>query len=190
MRNIEFIVLHYTASVDVGRNTINSWHQARGWNEIGYHFVVRKNGRIEEGRDISKVGAHTRGYNKDSIGIVLTGSNDLAWYPTNKQIVAAKVLIAALRSAYAIPQHKVYLHRELGSTACPGRLSKSKLLEGSVKKVAKKVSETDKATDWVKGNKILNVVNDQPISRKDFAVALYRYANNRKRLFSRLFRRK
>ncbi|KKK86298.1 hypothetical protein LCGC14_2764610, partial [marine sediment metagenome] len=100
MRKIEFLVLHYTASTDVGRSTINAWHVARDFAEVGYHYIIRKNGKVEIGRALSKIGAHTRGFNKNSIGIVLTGADNLKWYPSNKQIKAAQKLIAELRSTY------------------------------------------------------------------------------------------
>ena len=52
---------------------IDAWHRAQGWNKIGYHYVVRMDGTVEEGRLLSEVGAHVRGLNRQAIGICFTG---------------------------------------------------------------------------------------------------------------------
>lgn len=70
--NRQKAVIHHTASHDVSAETIDKWHRERGWDGIGYHFVIRKDGSVEKGRSLSKIGAHARGRN-DWIGIVLTG---------------------------------------------------------------------------------------------------------------------
>lgn len=67
-------VIHHTAGSDVPVGVINIQHKARGWDGIGYHFLIRKNGTIEEGRSLNKVGAHALGRN-NYIGIALTGNN-------------------------------------------------------------------------------------------------------------------
>ena len=65
-------VIHHTASHDISSEVIDVWHKERGWNGIGYHFIIRANGVVEEGRDINKIGAHAKGRNH-YIGIALTG---------------------------------------------------------------------------------------------------------------------
>lgn len=71
------IVIHTAA--DRGRDTsakqINVWHIARGFLGIGYHYVVRKDGRIELGRSLSRKGAHLEGAN-DTIGICCSGHGE------------------------------------------------------------------------------------------------------------------
>jgi hypothetical protein len=53
---------------------IRKWHvDERGWKDIGYHFLITKNGDVHKCRDISEVGAHAKGHNLDSVGICLTG---------------------------------------------------------------------------------------------------------------------
>lgn len=71
--NWEGITIHHSASPDVSANEIDRWHKERGWKGIGYHFVIRKNGAIELGRNINSVGAHNRGKNGSHIGICATG---------------------------------------------------------------------------------------------------------------------
>ena len=80
MREINKIIIHCSDSPDsntkVNAKTIDLWHRSRGWSGIGYHFVVLKSGIVEKGRDLKRFGAHTKGHNKDSIGIVWIGRND------------------------------------------------------------------------------------------------------------------
>jgi len=68
-------VIHHTDSGDVSAATIDQWHKERGWNGIGYHFIIRTDGTIEEGRAITKRGAHARGRN-NFVGIALCGRED------------------------------------------------------------------------------------------------------------------
>ena len=80
---IKYGVIHCAdtpADMDIGAKEINEWHIARGWAAIGYHFVIRRNGQVEKGRDLDgdgdvfdEQGAHVAGYNKNSIGICLVG---------------------------------------------------------------------------------------------------------------------
>ena len=79
MRNINQIIVHCSAtppSMIVGADDIRKWHITRGWSDIGYHYVIRRNGVTEAGRDIEKAGAHAKGHNEDSIGICLIGGID------------------------------------------------------------------------------------------------------------------
>jgi N-acetylmuramoyl-L-alanine amidase len=82
-RNIKFIVLHCAAtppSMDVGRERIKKWHLERGFSDVGYHFIIKRNGKIDKGRDLDgdglvleEVGAHAKGFNSRSIGICWVG---------------------------------------------------------------------------------------------------------------------
>ena len=119
------IVIHHSASNDVPASTIHNWHRQRGWAGIGYHFVIRKNGRIERGRPQAAVGAHAgAGYNGHSIGICLCG-NFMNEKPDPRQIASLKELITWLNQTYASqnPQGMdVKLHRDVAKTSCPGDL--------------------------------------------------------------------
>jgi len=74
---LDHAVIHHTASHDVSSATIDQWHKERGWDGIGYHYIIRKDGTIEEGRSLNKKGAHARGRNL-WIGIALTGYEDFS----------------------------------------------------------------------------------------------------------------
>jgi len=78
-QNTEAIVWHCSAtppSRDIGSGDIDIMHKARGWDGIGYGLVIRRDGRVEVGEDLKKAGAHAKGWNNKSIGIVLVGGVD------------------------------------------------------------------------------------------------------------------
>ena len=86
MRKIDTVVIHCSATpptMDIGRKEIDEWHRAKGWNGIGYHYVIRRNGEIENGREIGTVGAHVAGHNAHSVGICLVGGVDSHNQPEN-----------------------------------------------------------------------------------------------------------
>lgn len=76
MREINKIIVHASAtapSQDIGVSEIRHWHLGKGWSDVGYHYVIRRDGTREYGRDIKIPGAHAKGHNEDSIGICLVG---------------------------------------------------------------------------------------------------------------------
>ena len=118
------IVIHCSATSpvrDVGRAEIDQWHKARGWAGIGYHFVIRRDGALEHGREATKVGAHARGHNTRSIGVCLIGGVDEAGHPstnfTQAQWVTLERLLVALKLVW--PAAKVIGHNEVSAKACP-----------------------------------------------------------------------
>jgi len=58
---------------DINAAEIHCWHRKQGWDGIGYHWVIRRDGTLEAGRPEYWTGAHTRGHNRGSIGICLIG---------------------------------------------------------------------------------------------------------------------
>lgn len=111
------IVIHHSASKDVSAAEIHRWHQASGWSGIGYHYVIRKDGQIELGRPVDMIGAHTLGYNEESIGICLTG-NFMQESPTPEQLMALRELIQEIKKQYG--EIEINRHRDLAQTNCPG----------------------------------------------------------------------
>ena len=125
MREINRIILHCSATPEGKDFTvadIDRWHKQRGWQGIGYHYVVYRDGSIHNGRDIAVAGAHTSGYNKDSIGICYIGGvaadgktpKDTR---TAEQIVALRELVDKLKKQY--PQATIHGHYEFANKACP-----------------------------------------------------------------------
>lgn len=78
MRKIDLVVVHCSATppdMDIGAKEIDTWHRQppQSFRKIGYHYVIRRNGFIEEGRPVFEVGAHASQVNSRSIGICLVG---------------------------------------------------------------------------------------------------------------------
>ena len=74
--NTELIVIHCAAtppSMDIGVEEIRRWHLKKGWTDIGYHYVIRRDGTVEVGRNNRVQGAHAKGYNHESVSICLVG---------------------------------------------------------------------------------------------------------------------
>ena len=127
MRKIDTIVWHTAASGDEAAGThfdasadqIDDWHKDRGWDGIGYHYVVRWDGTVERGRTLSAIGAHAKPYNRNSIGICFSGHGDIARH-SPLQEAAGVALTRALMDAFGVPAVRVVGHGELveGRT-CP-----------------------------------------------------------------------
>ena len=111
-RAIDFIVWHTsaTADQDIGVKEIREWHKAKGWRDVGYHLIIRRDGTVEQGRLLDDIGAHVRGYNSRSIGICIVGGKKTirGWEPnyTPAQWVTVGQLAARLSGIYPDAQHK------------------------------------------------------------------------------------
>lgn len=125
MRPLVRVILHHSASPrsTTTANQITEWHKAKGWNTIGYHWVVEDGGVVVAGRPLDMRGAHCPqdNANYDSIGICITGDNTVegeGW--SEEQINAAVRLTNSLCFIFGISL--VYGHRDVPGTAtlCPG----------------------------------------------------------------------
>lgn len=125
MRAINEIIVHCTATPE-GREVmvsdINRWHQERGYDGIGYHFVVDLDGNIHQGRAIERVGAHCKGHNAHSIGVCYVGglAADGKTPKDTRTIAQSAALEAVLRQLKGqFPTAKIYGHRDFANKACP-----------------------------------------------------------------------
>ena len=116
MRKIAKIIVHHTA-VDASIDQLRVSAQRRGYSDIPYHFVITADGALHATRPITRMGAHCKGHNADSIGIALMGNLDRV-PPTEAQVATLTRLIADLRRKFPVP---VMAHGDLRPTACPGR---------------------------------------------------------------------
>jgi N-acetyl-anhydromuramyl-L-alanine amidase AmpD len=119
-RSTNRVIVHHSASSDVSAATLHGWHLNQGWSGIGYHFVIRRNGNIERGRELSAIGSHSgpKG-NGDSVGVCLTGNFEID-KPTAAQINSLVWLI----TRYLEPRYgslQVVGHSDVMATACPGK---------------------------------------------------------------------
>lgn len=115
---VKYIVWHTAADRrdngerDTSVAEIRAWHRANGWSDIGYHYVIRRDGRVEVGRPENHPGAHTKGLNTCSIGICFSGHGDLQPL-TPQQVVAGQELTIRLMKKYGVPVWRVIGHREV-----------------------------------------------------------------------------
>lgn len=100
-------------------DAIRRSHVAKGWADIGYHFVIDPSGRVYEARPIVLQGAHVKYNNPHNLGIVLLG-NFMEQQPTDEALVTLDAFLAGAMRRYRVPVARVVTHRELRPTACPG----------------------------------------------------------------------
>jgi N-acetylmuramoyl-L-alanine amidase len=125
MNKINKLIIHCSATPEnrkVSVQTIREWHLARGWSDIGYHYVIGLDGTIANGRDLRIQGAHTRGENKNSLGICYIGGVELDGKTpkdtrTDAQKESLTELLLELKSLFC--DSVVHGHRDFSNKACP-----------------------------------------------------------------------
>lgn len=134
-RKTEYLILHTSASAYGDVPLIREWHIARGFTDVGYHFViengyptasvyktrqplVERNGLVTIGRPLTVNGAHAYGYNSKSVGVCMIGRNGMY---TVEQIDSAIALVAGLQVLYSVPTAKVIGHYETWSGKVQGK---------------------------------------------------------------------
>jgi hypothetical protein len=126
-----WIVIHHSASPTGSAAVFDKEHKAKGWDGVGYHFVIGNGTMTGDGQvevtprwPVQKWGAHAKTldnrYNEYGIGICLVGNFDNE-RPTSAQMKALTELVAYLMQTYRIPASNVVGHRDTKPTDCPGR---------------------------------------------------------------------
>ena len=131
MRKLDRIILHCTATPEgrhVDVDTIRVWHKARGWSDVGYHFVIYFDGSVHAGRAVEKTGAHVAGHNATTIGVVYVGGTDAAGKAKDTMNAAQETafvnLVKHLRDQYG--PLTLHGHNEYAAKACPSFIVKDK----------------------------------------------------------------
>lgn len=126
MRAINKIILHCSATQegkDFDVEDIREWHLQRGFTDVGYHYVIKLDGTIQDGRDIRSIGAHCKGQNYGSISICYVGGLDKEGKGkdtrTNEQKESLLNLIDDLLLAYDLTIDDVYCHYQFAKKLCP-----------------------------------------------------------------------
>lgn len=124
--NVKYIAIHCSAtppSMDIGVSEIDRWHRDNGFLKIGYHYVIRRDGTLEVGRQLDEVGAHVQDFNHCSIGVCLVGGVDPKMKPqdnfTPAQFETLRQTVLGLTTLF---QHAVVQgHRDFPNVAkaCP-----------------------------------------------------------------------
>ena len=135
MRKIDKIVVHCSATrpewmADEGINAqlkeIDRWHRERGFDMIGYSYVISRAGEAVMGRPLEKTPAAQKGHNTGSIAICLIGgfgsdADDLATeHFTPVQLARLHALIKELQEQYNVKNENVIGHNKISTKACPG----------------------------------------------------------------------
>lgn len=125
-RKINEIVVHCSATAegkDVTVDAIRRYHIIhRGWKDIGYHFVIYRDGTVHAGRDIDVAGAHCAGHNARSIGVCYIGGCAAdGTTPKDTRTLAQREslvrLLTELRRIY--PKAAIHSHSDFAAKACP-----------------------------------------------------------------------
>ncbi len=129
MRKIHLILIHCSDTgpgMDIGAAEIRRWHtdpkpKGRGWEDIGYHGVIRRDGALESGRPMSVAGAHCVGKNANSVGICLVGGRSESGKPESNFTPAQwATLERTVRDLIRrFPGAAVHGHNEFAAKACP-----------------------------------------------------------------------
>ena len=113
------ITVHCAAtppSLDVGVEWLRAEHLKRGWSDVGYHFVIKRDGTLEPGRPLSRMGAHVYGHNQNNMGVCLIGGVDEDGKPENNfteaQFEALRVFISDQCGIHGIPLNQIKGHRD------------------------------------------------------------------------------
>lgn len=126
MRAIRWIVVHTSATADkAGKphdasvDEMRRYHiEHNGWKDVGYHYVVRMDGRIEYGRPLEVEGAHVAGFNAESVGVCCSGHGDLADFTPDQHVALGK-LAGQLCVKLGLPPAAVIGHREADDHGAP-----------------------------------------------------------------------
>lgn len=133
MRKIDEIIVHCTAtrpdwwtgtSAQVKTNEVRNWHTSKGWSDIGYHYLIDRDGTVVTGRPLDRTGAHVKGHNTGTVGISLFGGfggsagDNFADNFTEDQERALLDLIAKLKADHPSIT-KISGHNQYAAKACP-----------------------------------------------------------------------
>lgn len=121
------VILHCSATPDYDQNhwdfdkygllQIRRWHLARNWRDVGYHFIIRRSGVVEPGREMNVKGAHCKGENDDSIGVCFVGTRE----PTDFQFESMVTLYRLIKYWYGIGSDQWFGHNQFNAgKECPG----------------------------------------------------------------------
>lgn len=124
----DYIAIHCSATrpkQNISAADIDKWHRAKGWACIGYHYVIKRDGTVEQGRDDSVIGAHVENWNSVSLGICMIGgvdADDIKIAENNftpEQFSSLKKLLQSLLIKY--PDATIQGHRDFPKVAkaCP-----------------------------------------------------------------------
>ncbi len=138
LESVDFIIVHHTERNNDSPSFVKFRHiYLRGWEDIGYHYLIGNtrpftiNGKIYAGRPENFEGAHTFGYNKNSLGVCIIGNFDNI-LPSEKQLESLIYLADKKMKEYNLSANNVLGHSEIVSTekSCPGNFVNMPYIRG------------------------------------------------------------
>jgi hypothetical protein len=102
-------------------------HVGQQWADIGYHFVIDPAGRVWEGRPSTLQGAHVKDNNEHNLGVMVMGNFEES-RPTPAALTTLDLFVAQMVRKHRVPIQRVFTHKEIMPTACPGRNLQSYML--------------------------------------------------------------
>ena len=151
----KYIVIHHSASPTGSMAVFDKEHRAKGWDGVGYHFVIGNGTNSGDGQievtprwPVQKWGAHAKTldnrFNEYGIGICLVGNFD-STHPSAKQLASLEKLVTYLMETYHIPPQDVIGHRDTKPTECPGRyMDVAAVRQDAVRAIASAGGKTDR----------------------------------------------
>ncbi|MDF1809938.1 MAG: peptidoglycan recognition family protein [Phycisphaerales bacterium] len=137
MNRVSRITIHHDAIMPVPTGSyadslrrmqlIRTGHLNNGWADVGYHFAVDPSGRIFQARPLELQGAHVKNNNPGNLGIVAFGNYEKI-RPTQATLSSINKLVAYAMDRFSVSISNVHTHRELRSTACPGKYLQSQMV--------------------------------------------------------------
>ena len=134
MRQIDSLIIHCTATrpqwmkasaTTTKVATVRRWHvQGNGWSDIGYHYLIDRDGYALAGRPLKRIGAHCRGENRTSIGVALFGGHGASAKDLFHDHFTDQQETALLNRLYFLHHNygpiTVSGHNEHAAKGCPG----------------------------------------------------------------------
>lgn len=136
------IIIHHSATKDgdtLSWDAIRRYHMNKGWSDIGYHFGIEKvsgSYQVLTGRPIGVVGAHTKGKNRNSIGICFVGNYDKEDAPAEMYNVGARLIAGLCFSVKYCMKSRIYAHSDFANKSCPGRYFSIERLRADVTRLS------------------------------------------------------
>lgn len=130
MKTVDKVIVHAAdtpSDMDIGAEEIRRWHvEGNGWSGIGYHYIIRRDGTIELGRDLDgdgdvgeHMGAHVYGHNRGTLGVCMVGGKPGCNY-TAAQWKSLEWLVRDILGRHELAATDVYGHNDFDSSkGCP-----------------------------------------------------------------------
>ena len=129
MGRINRMTVHHTheipgmmhrSDVDIVRAVARYHRNTLHWADIGYHYLIGRDGKVYEGRPVTAQGAHARGTNNlNNLGVAVIGDFNTV-LPGPKQLRTLEAFLKDMRKKYSLSKKRIYGHYQFVNTQCPG----------------------------------------------------------------------